>query len=808
MELKKEIVRLKQNEEYYKLIFNNTQDSIIIFDIEGKVIEVNDKMCRMYGLTKEEASQIKIKDISGPGMSTELVTEYWERVLKGEKLLFESIAIRPQDKTVFDIEVLMQKVKFYDKEIIIGNIRDITNRKRSEELIKYRLGLEELSNNISMTFVNTDYSDIDNAINFALEKVAEFTNADRSSLFILSDDISMIRNTHEWCANNTDSQLGLLKNIPFEFFGYYQEQLLKHKTIIIGKPEDIPETATQEREWIKKYGFRSSLFIPLLKKGLLHAAIGIYGKKGQEVTWRKEFADMLQIIGNSILNVLERKKVEEHKYLLAEMADNAPNSILIHDFNGQMIYANQRTFEMHGYDENEFMALNLHDIDVPESKKLIESRMKLIDQKGEANFEVYHYRNDKTTFPMMVHVKKIHWAGKPAILSIGTDITKRKLTEKILKESEEKLNTLFETMNEMVVLHDFVFDNKGKAINYRITDCNKAFTKITGIRKKDTIGKLATEVYKTDSAPYLEEYNKVCLSGKPYEYISYYEPTDKHFHVSVVSPQIGQFATITTDISTVKQMEEIVSAKNRELEDYLYVASHDLRSPLLNIQGFSLRMKDHYDEIKNILSESSLDENTKNKLNNIFDKQMPKTLDFILTGVSTMNKLIYGLLEISRTGRLAMNIEKIDMNDMFEDILFAHDFQIKEAGAVIEVEDLQDCYGDKELLNRLFSNIIRNALKYNNKQRRPEIKVCSKLQYYRVIYSIKDNGKGIAPHHLEKIWNVFFRVNPTLPDSGEGIGLSIVKRIVDKHKGMIKVKSEEGKGSTFHIELQKNIFTE
>ncbi len=101
-----------------------------------------------------------------------------------------------------------------------------------------------------------------------------------------------------------------------------------------------------------------------------------------------------------------------------------------------------------------------------------------------------------------------------------------------------------------------------------------------------------------------------------------------------------------------------------------------------------------------------------------------------------------------------------------------------------------------------------NALKYRDALRPLRIEVEGKTHHQKVIYSIKDTGIGISPRHLEKIWNVFFRVNPLSPVAGEGIGLSFVKRIADKHKGRIWAESTEGVGSTFHVELQRNEFSE
>lgn len=149
---------------------------------------------------------------------------------------------------------------------------------------------------------------------------------------------------------------------------------------------------------------------------------------------------------NEILRneIKDRKRAEEQIVLLAELVDNAPNSILVHDFKGRMIYANQKTFEMHGYDKDEFMGMNLHDIDVPESEKQIEKRMKQIDEKGAVSFEVSHFRKDGSTFPMLAHVKKTNWGGESAFLSVGTDITGQKKIEARLQQTQklEAIGTL------------------------------------------------------------------------------------------------------------------------------------------------------------------------------------------------------------------------------------------------------------------------------------------------------------------------------------------------------------------------------
>ncbi|OFZ65191.1 MAG: hypothetical protein A2328_10135 [Bdellovibrionales bacterium RIFOXYB2_FULL_36_6] len=135
-ELEKADSERKLAEDRLKTIFNNAQDAIFIHDLEGKILDVNDKMCRMYGLTKEEALEVSIEDVSSSRMSMEAVLERWQKVLNGEKFLFEWEARRPKDESIFNVEVSLQKISFYEKDIVLANVRDITERKQIEDELK------------------------------------------------------------------------------------------------------------------------------------------------------------------------------------------------------------------------------------------------------------------------------------------------------------------------------------------------------------------------------------------------------------------------------------------------------------------------------------------------------------------------------------------------------------------------------------------------------------------------------------------------------------------------------------------------
>jgi len=423
-------------------------------------------------------------------------------------------------------------------------------------------------------------------------------------------------------------------------------------------------------------------------------------------------------------------------------------------------------------------------------------------------FEWEHCRLNGTPFAAEVALNRLELDGKTFIQAIVRDVSIRKQAQNALRESEAKLSTLFASMTEMVVMHEVVFDEFGNAVNYKIIDCNNTFTVVTGIKKEDAIGRLANEVYGEETAPYLYEFTQVGITGKSYEMNTYYAPMEKYFLISVVSSGKNQFSTITTDITAIQQIHEVIKEKNKELESYIYVASHDLRSPLVNIQGFSQRLQKQTDEIISVLNESQLEMQIKEHLNKITTEGIPKTLDFILSNVSKMDMLINGLLQLSRTGRIVMTVKQIDMNRLIETIISTYNFQISELGVKVHIEALPDCYGDENQLNQLFSNIIGNAIKYRDKNKQLELEISAHSHYNNVIYSVADTGVGISPSNLVKIWDVFYRVDPTSAEAGDGLGLSLAKRIVDKHKGKIWAESELGKGSVFYVSLHKTEFEE
>ncbi|MEJ7875869.1 MAG: ATP-binding protein, partial [Solirubrobacterales bacterium] len=219
---------------------------------------------------------------------------------------------------------------------------------------------------------------------------------------------------------------------------------------------------------------------------------------------------------------------------------------------------------------------------------------------------------------------------------------------------------------------------------------------------------------------------------------------------------------------------------NDELKEFAYVASHDLTEPLRTISGFVQLLKRRY--------EGQLDDSA------------DEFIGFIVDGTERMQSLIEGLLSYSRTGRSELIPTRVDLNDTLNRAIGALAASISEAGAEIETGELPVVGGDATQLSRLFENLISNGVKFRS-DRAPRIKTGAEMKGGAWHLFVSDNGIGIDERHRERIFNVFQRLHGAGEYPGTGIGLSICKKVVERHGGRIWVEETPGGGSTFKFVL-------
>ncbi len=269
-----------------------------------------------------------------------------------------------------------------------------------------------------------------------------------------------------------------------------------------------------------------------------------------------------------------------------------------------------------------------------------------------------------------------------------------------------------------------------------------------------------------------------------------------------------QYVAIRTDITkrksdelALQQLAAELAEKNKELEAIVYTVSHDLRSPLVNVQGFGKQLQRACDNIRGVAAAAGeTGVIPVDKIKQPVEVAIPQALRFINAGVAKMESLLAGLLRYSRLGRVALTIKPQNMNGMLADILAAMKFQLDEARADVRVESLPTCEADSVQTSQVFANLIDNALKYRSPDRPLQIVVRGEVRGREAIYSVRDNGLGIAAQHQAKVFEIFHRLNPE-SSVGEGLGLTIAQRVLERQKGRIWVESQPGQGSTFFVSL-------
>lgn len=359
---------------------------------------------------------------------------------------------------------------------------------------------------------------------------------------------------------------------------------------------------------------------------------------------------------------------------------------------------------------------------------------------------------------------------------------------------------LFSAMTEMIVLHQVIFDPEGVPVDYRITDCNTAFTRVTGISREGAVGRLASELYSVSPAPYLDVYAKTGTTGIPQQFETYFPPMDRHFVISVVSHAPNCFATITTDITDIKRLQIQVESKNKELEQLVYIASHDLRSPLVNVDGYSRELSFAIDDLEAAVSAQALPREQLNTTLQSTLAEMRDALRYIRTSTAQMDSLLKGLLKLSRSGRAALTIAPIDMDALVEKVLSSLSWQVREAGVDVRLDPLPSCRVDAIQMTEVFSNLISNALKFLSPARPGLIQISGTSANGRAVYTVEDNGIGIAPQHQTNIFEMFHRLDPAATP-GDGLGLTLVRQILSRLDGSIRVESVPDQGSRFIVEV-------
>jgi signal transduction histidine kinase len=246
---------------------------------------------------------------------------------------------------------------------------------------------------------------------------------------------------------------------------------------------------------------------------------------------------------------------------------------------------------------------------------------------------------------------------------------------------------------------------------------------------------------------------------------------------------------------------EQLEQKNEELQSIVYATSHDLRSPIVNLLGFSSELESGCRRLSQILSDHDTSMSLQEEISLVMKTDIMESLGFIIASGRKMDSLLEGLLRISRIGTASLSIMNLQMSQLMNEVVKAMEYQIKQYQVEMLIHPLPDCRADKNQVNQVFSNLIDNAIKYLAPARKGRIEVSGCIQNNEAVYTVEDNGIGIEPRQHKKIFELFFRLPSQNQVDGEGIGLTMIQRILDRNNGRIWVESKPAVGSRFYVAL-------
>jgi PAS domain S-box-containing protein len=364
--------------------------------------------------------------------------------------------------------------------------------------------------------------------------------------------------------------------------------------------------------------------------------------------------------------------------------------------------------------------------------------------------------------------------------AIKEKVEQKRTADKIA-ELEEERQIVLDSVPAVI----FHVDSNG---NYVYV--NRLFAMTYGLTPEDFKGKPIKAVFPEHAEEYIKRDKDVITSGVAKIGITgeIHTPTGTRWMRSDKVPVKDHEGNVTgiigfgTDITERKQAEEErerllkeLKAKNRELEHFTYTVSHDLRSPLVTIQGFT-----------NML-QKDLEQNATEKAGT--------DLMYIANAATKMDRLLRDTLELSRIGRMTNPPENVPFEEIVNDALEQTVEHVRSSSAEITVvKNLPVVYVDRMRIAETLVNLITNSIRYRDDQRTPKIEIGYRVESDDTVFFVKDNGIGIDPSQHEKVFDLFYQVDGR--GDGTGAGLAIVKRIVEVHGGRIWIESEKGKGCT------------
>lgn len=453
--------------------------------------------------------------------------------------------------------------------------------------------------------------------------------------------------------------------------------------------------------------------------------------------------------------------------------------------NGLLVEVNDAWLTLYGYERDEVIGRTTAELDLYVRSDERDELIRKIEEQGQIlNHEIHLRRKDGAVMDVLYSADRIELKGGQCLQMMMTDITEQKRHEKALRESEKRLRRA----EEMAHLGHWRFD----LASGRITWSDEMY-RIFGLDQEES-----------GSGPTLEVIRGLChpedmeLCVRSFEPVGHEDASVMQYRIIRHSSEerhlvssgdvernldgavVALFGTVQ-DITDLRQKERELQEKNSEMERFTYTVSHDLKSPLITLKTF-LGYLQH-------------------DLANGDTGRIEKDIHFMLTAADRMDRMLEELLEVSRIGRIVNTPVVCTMRGVVASALDLVAGRTAEGRVDVLVEDADVVlFGDSLRLGEVWQNLVENACKFRGDQAQQRIEIGATGQGRDTVFFVRDNGIGIEPRHQEKIFGLFEKLDPE--SEGTGLGLALVKRIVELYGGKIWVESQGiGHGSCFCFTL-------
>lgn len=268
--------------------------------------------------------------------------------------------------------------------------------------------------------------------------------------------------------------------------------------------------------------------------------------------------------------------------------------------------------------------------------------------------------------------------------------------------------------------------------------------------------------------------------------------------------RLGFQADLARRAEQLAQINENLRQQTQENEMFIHSVSHDLRAPLVNLQGFSRELNHACDDLRALVARSALTPEARTEVERIIEADIGEALRYLQTAVLRASHIIDALLRLARVGRVEYRSQRVNVRELVQRVVDAMHGSIRARAATVSVRPLPAVWGDPTALEQVFANLIGNALNYLDPAREGKVEIGTApappgVESLQIFY-VRDNGLGIPEVALPRLFQAFQRMHGHVAP-GEGIGLALVRRMVERHGGRVWVESREGEGTTFYLSL-------